>query len=170
MRDNAVVILFLDFDGVLRRLQAPEAELETCCLEAFEDALRSLPDAEIVITSNWRECNPVDELRRLFPESIRARIVGATPLDDSREDWARHREVLAYLRSRGLEDRPWIAIDDNPLHYPSRCPVLLIDPEVGFNRDAGRQLVERVRRLEAHVSRRVRTEEQDRNTPVDIDQ
>ena len=60
MRDNAVVILFLDFDGVLRRLQAPEGELETCCLEAFEDALRSLPDAEIVITSNWREFNPVD--------------------------------------------------------------------------------------------------------------
>ena len=48
--------------------------------------------------------------------------------------------------------------------------MLLIDPEVGFNREAGRQLVERVRRLEAHVSRRVRTEEQDRNTPVDIDQ
>ena len=88
----------------------------------------------------WRQ------LKRLFPESIRTRIVGATPLDDPREGFARHREVLAFLHSRGLENRDWIAIDDNPLHYPQGCPVLLIDSAVGFNRDTGRQLVELARK------------------------
>jgi hypothetical protein len=143
------VLLFLDIDGVLRRQNASRDRLEAAPLEAFENAMRWIPDGEIVIASSWREGFSLDELRGFFPEELRARIVGITPLALSRDSHGRHREVLAYLRRHGLQNRPWIAIDNDREHYPPGCEVLLIDGSVGFDREAGKRLVLTARRLEA---------------------
>ena len=143
------MLLFLDLDGVLRRQHAALYRLEADCLAAFEDALRWIPDAEVVITSTWREVMPLPELRALFSEDLRGRIVGVTPLARLRDGHYRHREVLAYLRLHGLSDSPWVAIDDDREHYPAACEVLLIDPSRGFDRKAARDLVTMARRINA---------------------
>ena len=55
MRDTtSLMFIFLDFDGVLRRKQSPLYKLEEDCLRTFENAVRLLPNAQIVITSSWR--------------------------------------------------------------------------------------------------------------------
>jgi hypothetical protein len=143
------VLLFLDLDGVLRRQHSALYRLEADCLAAFEDALRWIPDAEVVITSTWREVMPLPELRVLFSEDLRGRIIGVTPLARLRDGHYRHREVLAYLRLHGFSNSPWIAIDDDPEHYPAACELLLIDPTRGFDRDAARDLVTMARRIAA---------------------
>jgi len=152
LRENLPVLLFLDIDGVLRRQNAPRYQLEPECLEAFENAMLWVPEAEIVVSSSWREGFSLGELRGFFPEELRARIIGITPLALSQDGHARHREVLAYLRHHGLQDRPWIAIDDDREHYPPGCEVLLIDGSVGFDREAGKRLVTTALRLEAAAS------------------
>ena len=60
------MLVFLDFDGVLRRQQSPLYRLETCCVEPFEAAMRRLPDAEIVITSSWREAFSLKKMKASF--------------------------------------------------------------------------------------------------------
>ncbi len=146
------MLLFLDIDGVLRRQNAPRYRLEAACLEAFENAMCWIPDAEIAISSSWREGFSLGELRGFFPEELRAQIIGITPLAQSQDHYARHREVLAFLRARGLQNRPWIAIDDDREHYPPGCEVLLIDGSVGFDREAGKRLLMMTLRLEAAAS------------------
>ena len=143
------MLLFLDLDGVLRRQDSELYRLEADCLAAFEDTLRWLPEAEVIITSSWREVMPLPQLRALFSDDLRDRIVGVTPLARLRDGHYRHHEVLAYLRLHGLSDGPWIAIDDHPEHYPAGCEVLLIDPTRGFDRDAARDLVTMARRIDS---------------------
>ena len=142
----------MDVDGVLRRHDAPRYRLEPACLEAFENAMRWIPEAAIVISSSWREGFSLGELRAFFPEELRARVIGTTPIAPSQDGHARHREVLSYLRRHGLQDRPWIAIDDDREHFPPGCEVLFIDGSVGFDRDAGKRLVLMTKRLEAAAS------------------
>jgi hypothetical protein len=144
-----VVLLFLDIDGVLRRENAPRYRLEPALLEAFENAMRWIPDAELVISSSWREGFSLGELRGFFPAELRARIIGTTPIAQTQDGHVRHREVLAFLAAHELQNRPWIAIDDDREHYPPGCEVLLIDRSVGFDREAGKQLVLMTLRLEA---------------------
>ena len=103
------MLIFLDFDGVLRRKQSPLYRLDADCLGLFEQAVRKLPDAEIVITSTWREAFSLERMRGLFSPDISARIVGATPIDRRREDHYRYREVLAYLKRNGKSGVPWVA-------------------------------------------------------------
>ena len=147
-----VIVLFLDVDGVLRRHNAPRYRLEPACLEAFENAMRWIPNAEIVISSSWREGFSLGELRGFFPEGLRERIIGITPIAQTQDGHARHREVLAFLRARGLQNRPWVAIDDDREHYPPRCEVLFIDGSIGFDREAGKRLVLMTLRVEDAAS------------------
>jgi HAD domain in Swiss Army Knife RNA repair proteins len=141
------VLLFLDFDGVLRHRETAPYRLEPDRLNAFEDAVRLIPEAEIVITSTWREVMPLAKLRGLFAEDLQARIIGVTPFAWAQDGHYRHREVLAFLKRHGLLERPWIGIGDDWAHYPAGCELLLIDPSRGFDREAGRRLVLAARRL-----------------------
>ncbi len=132
--------MFLDFDGVLRRSSSPLYVLEKDCLLEFERAIRALQGVEIVITSSWREGFTLAELKKPFSPDISARIRGVTPIAQEREDYYRHREVLAYLKRSLMEGRPWVAIDDDPLHYPPSVNVILIDPAAGFDAHASERL------------------------------
>jgi HAD domain in Swiss Army Knife RNA repair proteins len=135
------MLIFLDFDGVLRRKDAPLYKLERPLVARFEETLRAIPDASVVITSSWREAFSLAEMRQSFTPDIASRIVGVTPIAQNREGCYRNREVMAYLKRKGLEGAAWVALDDDPEHYPAGAPVILVDPSVGFDEQAGRRLL-----------------------------
>ena len=134
------MLIFLDLDGVLRRKKSPLYRLATLGLRAFEQAIRSFPNVQIVITSSWREAFTVDQMRGLFSPDIAWRIIGVTPIAPNQDGHYRHLEVLAYLKLNRREKDPWLALHDDPLHYPRLNNVLLIDGERGFDPDAAQQL------------------------------
>jgi hypothetical protein len=72
-------ILFLDFDGVLRRNGSPLYNLESELVINLEKAPREAPAVKIVITSSWREAFGLNELRGLFSADIAVRVEGCTP-------------------------------------------------------------------------------------------
>lgn len=95
--------------------------------------MRQFTEVKIVITSSWREVYKLRKLQSLFTEDIGERIVGLTPISNSREGYYRHREVLAYLRRQSDAESRWLAIDDDAEHYPQDAPVLLVDPQLGLD-------------------------------------
>ena len=126
------MLLFLDFDGVLRRKQAPLFRLEAALVERLVGLLREYPAVEIVVTSSWTDAYPLEQIKRLFPSDIAARIVGKTTRASINDDHARYNEVLAYL-DRSAESNPWVALDDDPLNFPGAAPVILVNPEQGLD-------------------------------------
>ncbi len=139
------MLIFLDFDGVLRRKQSPLYRLDGDCLSFFEGAVRLLPDAQIVITSSWREAFSLSQMRQLFSPDIAERIVGVTPIEWSGEDHYRYREVLSFLKRNGHADTAWIAVDDDPSHYPPLRNLIVVDGECGFDSEAAARLASAVR-------------------------
>jgi hypothetical protein len=132
------VLIFLDFDGVLRREDAPLYRFEKPLRSAFEDAVRRIPGAEIVVTSTWREVAGLTDLRRLFSRDIAERMVGVTPIGEG----GRYREILTYLRATGAEGRRLVVVDDDPQSFPRGVPLLLVDPAKGFGAEEAAKLVE----------------------------
>ena len=138
MPEDAGFLIFLDFDGVLRRKDAPLYRFEKPLRLAFEDAVRRIPGAEIVVTSTWREVAGLIDLRKLFSRDVAERMVGVTPIGEG----GRYREILTYLRATGAEGRRFVVVDDDPKSFPSGVPLLLVDPATGFGADAAKRLLE----------------------------
>lgn len=136
-------LLFLDFDGVLRRSASPLYRLDRDLVANLEAALRAAPDVQVVITSSWREAFSLAEMRKHFAADIQVRIVGVTPSSHSRDGFYRHREVLAYLQGHGGAG-DWLAVDDDRQHYPLEAPVLLVDPAVGLDAATAADLARRL--------------------------
>jgi len=137
------MFVFLDFDGVLRRLTSPPSAFDSDCLEHFEGAVRQCDEVEIVISSTWRLGMSVEEIRRRFSADMAARIVSITPYFLDYEAHVRYREIGAYLRRNG--QGPWVAIDDDAEQYPASAPILLVDPAKGFDAECSLRLVECLR-------------------------
>ncbi len=137
-------IVFLDLDGVLRRKTTPLYALEPDLVARFERAVRAIPGLQIVISSSWREAFTLDEIRSHFVVSVAQRIVGITPSVAMRDDFDRHREVLAYLKRHAGEEATWVAIDDDPENYRPGAPVILVDCDVGFDETAAAELLRRL--------------------------
>jgi hypothetical protein len=127
-----MMLLFLDFDGVLRKRQSPLYRLESVLVDRLVELLRQYPEVEVVITSSWTDAYPLKHIQDLFSPDITSRIVGKTVRGSSNDDHARYREVLVYLRSVP-GSVPWVALDDDPLHYPKHAPVVLVNPEKGVD-------------------------------------
>lgn len=86
-------IIFLDFDGVLH----PDGVGLFSRLPLLESFLSRMPEAEIVVSSTWREDHTLDELRQFFSPELRQRISGVTPsLDDGYELGGRQKEIQSY--------------------------------------------------------------------------
>lgn len=131
------MLIFLDFDGVLRRAGAPRQWFfEEALLEAFGTAVRWIPGAAIVISSSWREGADLSDLRKLFPRDIAEKVVGMTPFVEG----GRYREILAYVEKAGAGGR-WLAVDDDPYSYPTDAPLVLVDPLKGFGTEDAEKLV-----------------------------
>ena len=119
-----MIILFLDFDGVLHPY-APWPHDETVRaqyfnhLPRFEAVLRDFPEVHIVIASDWRLHHTLDELRTFFSEDIRKRIRGTTALErlSGNATGDRQLQVERYLSVHHLTGTRWIAVDDTPTNY-----------------------------------------------------
>ena len=127
------VLIFLDFDGVLRRATSNPSRFDSDCLGNFEAVVRQYVDLKIVISSTWRLAIPLKELRKYFSPDIATRIVGITPEIYEEEIFERYEEIMAYLEGKGMFNTHWIAIDDNPEHFPKNKPVVFADPNKGFD-------------------------------------
>ena len=87
-------IIFLDFDGVLH----PDGIAKFSRLPVLERFLVEMPDAEVVVSSTWREDHTLDQLRDIFSPPLRSRITGVTPsLDDGYDLKKRKKEVFGIL-------------------------------------------------------------------------
>jgi hypothetical protein len=142
---SRAMLLFLDFDGVLRRADSPRYRFDEDCLELFQETVRSLDSLEIVVSSSWKDGFTLNEIRARFAPDIAERILGVTQSLLRREEHPRHREVLAFLRRQGWEKRRWVAIDDDPDNYGPGANVVLTDPAKGFDRFAAESLARSAR-------------------------
>lgn len=137
------MVVFLDFDGVLRRHSSPKYRFDEDCRRRFEAVLKRVPGVAIVVTSSWRAGFSLDEIRGHF--SIAERIVGVTPSSRALEGHYRYREILAFLGRRGMSERAWVAIDDEADHFPDgERNLLLVDPEDGFDEACAHELWRRL--------------------------
>jgi hypothetical protein len=90
-------VIFLDADGVLRRLPNGET-LEG--LEAFENFLRQpeFEDVLVVAIGEWKRHLSIAGIRTLFSDDIAPRIVEATPEIESTDQFRQHVEFYDWLR------------------------------------------------------------------------
>lgn len=139
------VYVFLDFDGVMRRLSSKPFKFDADCREQFENVLREHPHARVVIASIWRLGLSLDALRKMFSPDIAPRIVGVTPEAPGLIKHYRLREVLGFLRRHGASDTPWVIIDDNPAQYPAGVKVISTEPQKGFDERAAAALSSELR-------------------------
>ena len=127
-------------DGVLRPLSADPSRLDPVCVGIFEESVIAIPNYRIVITSTWRLAYSLAALKKLFSAAVAENIVGVTPEVWSDTLHTRHAEILAYLDSKYLNNKKWIAIDDDPDLYPGDTPLLITDPQQGFDEEAAMKL------------------------------
>ncbi len=135
------MIVFVDFDGVLRRESSPKNQLDADCVQRLERAVLIQPEARVVIASTWRLIYPLEALRKLFSEPFAARIEGVTPDIFDAEEFQRHCEIRAYLSHKELSNAHWIAVDDDREQYMAGAPVIHVDPSCGFDEKCARQLL-----------------------------
>lgn len=129
---GALMILFLDFDGVLH----PEGEghlpsdgMEFCFLPRLEQLLRQFSDVDVVISSAWRVRLPYEALVAPFAEDIRSRIIGVTPTRSTGRTYSyahRESEILAWLEQNGASGQQWVALDDAEWQFDNHKDRLVV--------------------------------------------
>jgi len=134
-------IIFLDFDGVLH----PDGIGKFSQLPILEHFLSAMPEAEVVVSSTWREDHTLEQLRGFFSPALQNRITGVTPsLEDGYEIGGRQKEILSYLTAENLSNKnsSWVALDDIALFFEDSCPnLVLTDSSKGFTEQEGEQLI-----------------------------
>jgi len=149
-----MLILFLDFDGVLHPEHCHESK-HFCCLPVLESSLRQVPELKLVITSTWRLQSPLEQLRQRFSSDVAVRIAGTTPkyfdLNDVPQTlvgYEREAECHAWLRTHESSYQPWLAVDDRSWLYRPFCKSLFLsDRKTGLTAAAGEQLKVRMHQL-----------------------
>lgn len=147
------LVLFLDVDGVLHPLTREPGQLYRS-VPLLEEVLRGYPDIEVVISSDRRIHESLDELRKRFSPDIRPRIIDVNPfadnfteLEDSMfpADLFRHprqKECLAWLADHRPGGRTWwVAIDDTVDHFhPMQTNIYWVDGTRGLEVSELKQL------------------------------
>ena len=137
-------VLFLDFDGVLHPSLCLEAE-HFCRRPLFEEVMRRFPAVRIVISSSWRHHFDIERLRPFFSGDIAERIDDTTPLWVPGGPANRFEEIMAFVRSRGLDEAGWLALDDSAFEFPRSCSnLVLCDGRFGLADDAAMRLAGRL--------------------------
>lgn len=142
---ESLVIIFLDFDGVLHPMTPPTVAAPLFCrAPLLWKILEAVPQAEVVLSTTWRRQRPFEELVRLVTMGggthLAGRLLGATPelpCDELSDEYgSRERECLAWLYGNGMPWRNWIAIDDRAYWYSIPQPRLFqTDPYTGLTDD-----------------------------------
>ena len=128
------MILFLDFDGVLHPMNRATGVFSL--LPHFEQVMRDYPGVDIVVSSTWREAYSIEELRSVFSENFRSRLVDVTPIVTSTgKPHVREIEILSWLRETGREYEAWLALDDSEWLFSPNCKkLILVDADIGFDK------------------------------------
>lgn len=132
------VLLFLDFDGVLHSAVCDHEDQLWRRVPLFEDWLRDRPNVRVVVSSAWRNCHPLDELRQFFSADLRERFIGVTPeltyaeidqIDLASPEqpasyYRRHWEIQIWLQRHGQEHRheQYAIVDDDGWLFLPRDP------------------------------------------------
>ena len=138
-------VVFLDFDGVLRRNSAPGGRLERGLIDNLEHLFARFTRLHGVFSTNWRLHQSLRELRAHLSAPLAARFIDVTPEVHHAGMASRYSEILAWRHAVG-HTGAWLARDDRAAEFPTRCPQLcLCDAERGFDAamadQCGRQLV-----------------------------
>ena len=139
------MIIFLDIDGVLHPEPCARPELVLRELPRLERVLRHFPQAQVVISSTWRDTRTLGELQSLFSPDVAGQVIGVTPawrdLDQVVYSYQRQAEVEAWLReNRSPWDR-FVVLDDRTwLFSPFYAPLLKCNPLTGMDDRVEQQL------------------------------
>lgn len=144
------MILFLDFDGVLHPFAGVERDDGFAGWPRLQAVLDEHPHVDIVVSSSWRSISAA-KWEQEVPESLRARIVGCTPVIKRplrirypagyTPEPVRHLEILRYLKTTRQQGRSWVALDDDATLFPAGCQNLILCRD-GFGHDEERALRE----------------------------
>lgn len=150
-----IVILFLDFDGVLHPANVPVgADTDFCRVPLLEAWLRQHPTVNVVISSSWRELMTLDQIRQKFNEDIRPRIIDVCPrlLDKYKVKYIRYAEIAAWIALAKYQG-PWLALDDAAHLFPPNCKQLIVcQKEEGINHLTLEALNAQMEMLKIHAS------------------
>lgn len=139
------VILFLDFDGVLHS-DWDRTPIPFQRMPLITELLRGLPHVNVVLTTSWRETEPIEKLRLHFAEDLRSRVIGVTPVMDTKDidgfphalnKASRQAECEAWMWITGRwtkQTKPaWVAVDDRKWWFSVDCPWLVhINPKTAL--------------------------------------
>lgn len=135
--DQAIV--FLDFDGVLhpdcvfRNRVTNEPELQSPVEEEhlfmfaplLVDLLKPYPHAKIILSTSWVPVYGLEKALSCLPEELISKVIGATwdehnhlPAQKFVSRFRRYEQILLEAQRRKLNDRRWIAIDDDGRGWP----------------------------------------------------
>lgn len=143
--DESSDLLFLDVDGVLHPVETDYSFSSRFFshLPLLEKLLREFRSVDVVISSDWRLAESIEQLQRYFSEDIRHRIIGATPqLDpDKAIHHRRQLEIQAWLDGNSRLNAEWVALDDWPSHFEASFErLVLTDPAHAFDQDSFQEL------------------------------
>lgn len=138
-------LLFLDIDGVLHPVGVDYSFSSKFFshLPLLEELLREFRSVDIVISSDWRRAESIEQLQRYFSADIQHRIIGATPqIDpDAAVHHRRQREIQVWLDGNGRRDAEWVALDDWPPSFEAGFTrLVLTDPTRAFDQDSFQEL------------------------------
>jgi hypothetical protein len=138
-------LLFLDVDGVLHPVGADYSFSSRFFshLPLLEELLREFKSVDVIISSDWRRAESIEQLQRYFSADIRHRIIGATPQIDPNVvvHHRRQLEIQAWLDGNGHSKAEWVALDDWPSSFePGFERVVLTDPQRAFDQDSFQEL------------------------------
>lgn len=129
--------IFLDFDGVLHDVDAGDIEWREdswrvvgkpgyaplfCHIPILWELIKD-HDVSLVVHSSWRTNHCLDEIRELFPEAMRERIVDVTD-----PTLGRFESIEFYIEIHGI-DR-FLVLDDDPKSFPKDWKHLILCDEV----------------------------------------
>lgn len=142
---NSSDLLFLDIDGVLHPVGVDYSFSSRFFshLPRLEALLRKFESVDVIISSDWRLAESIEQLQRYFSADIRRRIIGATPQIDPHivVRHRRHLEIQAWLDGNGRSDAKWVALDDWPSNFEAGFTrLVLTDPKRAFDQDSFQEL------------------------------
>jgi hypothetical protein len=144
-------VLFLDFDGVMHPQEPTKSNVGFFCqLPVLETLLLQCVGLKVVVSSSWREIMGIKELRELFPDSVRQRVIGRTPVNlpeslipDGLRGYPREAQCTTWMRRRatavGLPpaSERWVALDDQPWLFTPFCKhLVVVDSATGLTNES----------------------------------
>jgi hypothetical protein len=142
---DSSALLFLDVDGVLHPVGVDYSFSSRFFshLPRLEELLREFESVDVVISSDWRLAEGIEQLRRYFSADIRHRIIGATPQIDPNVAVHNRRqlEIQAWLDGNGRSEAEWVALDDWPHSFVTGFKrLVLTDPTRAFDQGSFEEL------------------------------